>query len=89
MKPIREVKADFLQWRSAFIGLPKRVEIAVSADGERFTVLGGEENDLPFDDPKLQCRAFGWTARPKPAMSAATPSRTAIRAAGCLSTKLS
>ena len=28
-------------------------------------------------------------ARPKPAMSAATPSRTAIRAAGCLSTKLS
>ena len=61
VKPIREVKADFLQWRSAFIGLPKRVEIAVSTDGERFTVLGGEENDLPFDDPKLQCRAFGWT----------------------------
>lgn len=61
VKPIREVKADFLQWRSAFIGLPKRVEIAVSSDGERFTVLGGEENDLPFDDPKLQCRAFGWT----------------------------
>ena len=61
VKPIREVKADFLQWRSAFIGLPKRVEIAVSTDGEHFTVLGGEENDLPFDDPKLQCRAFGWT----------------------------
>ena len=61
VKPIREVKADFLRWRSAFIGLPKRVEIAVSTDGERFTVLGGEENDLPFDDPKLQCRAFGWT----------------------------
>ena len=61
VKPIREVKADFLQWRSAFIGLPKRVEIAVSTDGERFTVRGGEENDLPFDDPKLQCRAFGWT----------------------------
>ena len=22
--------------------------------------LGEELNDLPFDDPKLQCRAFGW-----------------------------
>ena len=65
VKAIREVKADFLQWHSALIGLPKSVEIAVSEDGEHFTVLGEELNDLPFDDPKLQCRAFGWegTAR--------------------------
>ncbi len=60
VKAIREVKADFLQWHSALIGLPKSVEIAVSEDGEHFTVLGEELNDLPFDDPKLQCRAFGW-----------------------------
>ena len=65
VKAIREVKADFLQWHSALSGLPKSVEIAVSEDGEHFTVLGEELNDLPFDDPKLQCRAFGWegTAR--------------------------
>lgn len=64
-KEIHEVKADFLQWHSALIGLPKSVEIAVSTDGEHFTVLGETQNDLPFDDTKLQCRAFGWegTAR--------------------------
>lgn len=60
VKAIREVKADFLQWHSALIGLPRSVEISVSEDGEHFTVLGEELNDLPFDDPKLQCRAFGW-----------------------------
>ena len=61
VKAIREVKADFLQWHSALIGLPKSVEIAVSEDGEHFTVLGEELQRPSVRRPgSSSVRAFGW-----------------------------
>lgn len=61
VKPIREVTADFIQWYSAWIWLPARVEIAVSDDGADFRQLATVENDYPVEEHRPVYRSFGWT----------------------------
>ena len=61
VKPIREVTADFIQWYSAWIWLPARVEIAVSDDGADFRQLATVENNYPVEEHRPVYRSFGWT----------------------------
>lgn len=60
VKPIREVAADFMQWYSAWVWLPARVEIEVSADGETFRSLGVIGNDYPQEEERPEYRTFAW-----------------------------
>lgn len=60
VKPIREVAADFMQWYSAWVWLPARVEIEVSADGETFRRLGVIGNDYPQEEERPEYRTFAW-----------------------------
>lgn len=60
VKPIREVSADFIQWYSAWVWLPARVEIEVSADGEMFRQLCTVENDYSEEEHRPEFRTFGW-----------------------------
>lgn len=60
VKPIREVAADFMQWHSAWVWLPARVEIEVSADGETFRRLGVIGNDYPQEEERPEYRTFAW-----------------------------
>lgn len=60
VKPIREVAADFMQWYSAWVWLPTRVEIKVSADGETFRSLGVIGNDYPQEEERPEYRTFAW-----------------------------
>lgn len=60
VRPIHEVTADFIQWYSAWVWLPARVEIAFSNDGETFRNLGTVENDYPEEEHRPAYRAFGW-----------------------------
>lgn len=60
VKPIREVTADFMQWHSAWIWLPERVEIEVSDDGRIFRPVGLVRNDYPQEERRPAYRAFGW-----------------------------
>lgn len=60
VQAIHEVTADFIQWYSAWVWLPARVEIAVSDDGETFRCLGTVENDYPEEEHRPAYRAFGW-----------------------------
>lgn len=61
VKPIREVKADFIQWYSAWIWLPVRVEFEVSDDGTHFRRLAVVENDYPEEEERPEFRTFGWS----------------------------
>lgn len=65
VKPIREVAADFIQWYSAWIWLPVRVEIAVSDDGAVFRPLCAVENDYPAEAQRPEYRTFGWQGADK------------------------
>ena len=60
VKPIREVAADFIQWYTAWVWLPARVEIEVSDDGETFRSLGVVENDYPQEEERPEFRTFAW-----------------------------
>lgn len=60
VRSIREVTADFIQWYSAWVWLPARVDIAVSDDGETFRNLCTVENDYPEEEHRPAYRAFGW-----------------------------
>lgn len=60
IRPLREVTADFIQWYSAWIWLPRRVEISVSDDGQEFRPLATLTNDYPEEAERPAYRAFGW-----------------------------
>lgn len=60
VKLIREVSVDFIQWYSAWVWLPVRVEIAVSDDGVSFRSLCTVENDYPEEEHRPEFRTFGW-----------------------------
>lgn len=60
VRPIRRVTADFIQWYSAWVWLPRRVEIYLSDDGSAFRPLCAVENDYPADEHRPAYRAFGW-----------------------------
>ncbi len=60
VRPLREVTADFIQWYSAWIWLPRRVEISVSDDGRQFRTLATLGNDYPEEAERPAYRAFGW-----------------------------
>jgi hypothetical protein len=49
--PVTRIKAGFLQHVGARAFLPRRIEVAVSPDGEHFTVIGAEGHDVPTDTP--------------------------------------
>ena len=59
-KPLHEITADFIQWFSAWVWLPVRVEIAVSDDGREFRTLATLTNDYPEEAERPEYRAFGW-----------------------------
>lgn len=59
-KPLHEITADFIQWFSAWVWLPTRVEIAVSDDGREFRTLATLTNDYPEEAERPEYRAFGW-----------------------------
>lgn len=60
VRPIRSVVADFIQWHSAWIWLPSRVEIEISDDGQTFRSLCTVGNDYPEEAERPEYRAFGW-----------------------------
>lgn len=60
VKRFHEISADFIQWYSAWIWLPARVEISISDDGLRFRPLCSLENDLSPEQLRPEFRAFGW-----------------------------
>ena len=60
VKPIRSVTAYFVQWHSAWIWLPSRVEIEISGDGQIFRPLCTVRNDYPEEEERPEYRAFGW-----------------------------
>ena len=60
VRQIHEVSADFIQWYSAWVWLPSRVEISVSDDGGRFRTLCTAVNDYPEEEHRPAYRAFGW-----------------------------
>lgn len=60
VKPVREITADFIQWYSAWIWMPARVEIAVSDDGTDFRRICVVENDYPEEEHRPEYRALGW-----------------------------
>ncbi len=49
-KTVRRVKVGFLQDARAWIWMPRRLEVEVSADGERWTSLGTATHDVPDTD---------------------------------------
>lgn len=59
-KPLHEITADFIQWFSAWVWLPVRVEIAVSDDDREFRTLATLTNDYPEEAERPEYRAFGW-----------------------------
>lgn len=60
VRQLQEITADFIQWYTAWIWLPARVEIAVSDDGKNFRTLASVANDYPETEERPEFRAFGW-----------------------------
>lgn len=60
VKPIQEISADFIQWYSAWVWLPTRVEISVSDDGEQFKLLQTITNDYSEEEQRPEYRTFSW-----------------------------
>lgn len=60
MTHFEQITADFIQWHSAWIWLPARVEITISDNGVDFHPLCTLENDLSPDELRPCYRAFGW-----------------------------
>ena len=60
VQSIKEIAADFIQWYTAWIWLPKQVEIAVSDDGENFRTLATLANDYPETEERPEFRTFAW-----------------------------
>ena len=59
-RELHEVTADFIQWFSAWVWLPKQVEIALSDDGREFRTIATLRNDYPERAERPEFRAFGW-----------------------------
>ena len=64
IKTISRVIADFLQDSRAWIVMPKKLAIEVSADGEHFTEVYHGEDFLPIEDLRVQVKKI--TAEFKP-----------------------
>lgn len=60
IRKLHEVTADFIQWFSAWVWLPARVEIALSDDGREFRTIATLQNDYPERAERPEFRAFGW-----------------------------
>ena len=63
IRKLHEVTADFIQWFSAWVWLPARVEIALSDDGREFRTIATLQNDYPERAERPEFRAFGWQGK--------------------------
>ncbi len=59
-KAVKEVSADFIQWHSAWIWLPKEVIVALSDDGENFREVGRIGHETPTTERRPMYRNFAW-----------------------------
>ena len=64
-KDIREVGADFIQWNSAWIWLPKEVVIALSDDGENFREVAVVDHHIAPEERRPMYMRFGWDGEDK------------------------
>lgn len=60
MTDIREIKADFTQWRTAWVCMPVEVCFEASSDGTSFTPLGTELNEYDLEDLRPAYHMFSW-----------------------------
>lgn len=60
VKHIREVAADFTQWRTAWICMPVEVCFEASEDGVNFTPLGSETNGYDLEALAPAFHMFSW-----------------------------
>ena len=63
IRKLHEVTADFIQWFSAWVWLPARVEIALSDDGREFRTIATLQNDYPERAERPEFRAFSWQGK--------------------------
>lgn len=57
--PITSVSATFMQLRGPGVFLPSQVDILISEDGQKFTLIGTIENDIPTEAEELLFKDFG------------------------------
>lgn len=61
ISPIHYVGATFMHSAGAWVYVPKRVDISVSADGKEFKAVGTAWGDVPDDFPKLLFKLYAVT----------------------------
>lgn len=59
-KQIKKVKADFMQWKSAWIWLPKNVSISISDDGKEFKEIENISLNISQDEEKPLYETYSW-----------------------------
>ena len=59
-KDIHEVRADFTQWRTAWICMPVEVSFEISDDGQAFRPLGTEAGGFDLEDLRPMYHEFSW-----------------------------
>ena len=59
-KDIHEIKADFTQWRTAWICMPVEVSFEISDDGVNFRQLGTEVGGFDLEDLRPMYHFFSW-----------------------------
>ena len=60
VKELSEVTADFIQWNSAWIWLPKQVTISVSDDGKTFRDVAVVDHHISPEERRPLYMTFGW-----------------------------
>ena len=63
VKPLTEVGADFIQWESAWVWLPKQVEISLCSDNETFRTVAVMDHNIPTTDRHPRYMRFKWTGK--------------------------
>ena len=59
-KALKEVSADFLQWRAAWIWLPEKVEISLSDDGKEFRSVGIFSHNISQEEERPLYLNYAW-----------------------------
>lgn len=63
VEDISHVEAEFIQRLDQWIWMPREVIVYGSEDGQNFTELGRQQNDVDPQIPGFQFRHYGWTGQ--------------------------
>lgn len=63
VQPVHYVGATFMHSPGAWVHVPQKVEVSLSADGKTFTPAGTVWCDIPDDVPKLLLKQYGTVCR--------------------------